>query len=599
MTGTGTFFGDSNVGQGNFSAIVGSRGEDFYPNSSNNGFERDSNGLIWTEMMGRDVDIILDPDTDSPNINFGISGAHMDRGGVLVPFGIETGVRVQTEEFAGLVEQGAIGVGAGDVAFMIAGANDFLDRLAIDDPADEIIADVAAAAAQNVMELANVGVKTIILSEIQPLQFAPDFAGEPETQAALAELVGAANAEMFAAIEAAGLPDDVSLVTMKYRDFIAYMTSNGEALGFTNTTDACYREDEGELCAPDFAGQNKYIWFDELHMTEAGHRIAAQWWLATLNGASGEASRQTARMPRVAYEQIESHRGFVRPGAYLGEGQRFAVWLSPVSSEPELKAVADDPATRLALDGAVFGMEGRFAENVVLGGAVSVGKTDARFVDGGQYRLEGGALSLYTAYESNEAGRLSLTVTKGGHEITGVIRVTGVDLLSASGKTNSEFWDVELAARDTDELGPLTIDHGMTLGTGHVSVDGYREQGAGGVALTYEAQYFNYNRLGLDAIVRGPSYSLTQTVSLTPVADIAYAWQFGDRDYGLTSQLIGNTAQPARIRAEAPAEHRSAIGAGVELALGGRWTLSARYARHWADDIENADEGNITLRMKF
>jgi outer membrane autotransporter protein len=597
--GSWYFFGDSNVGQGNFSAIVGSRGEDFYPNSSNNGFERDSNGLIWTEMMGRDVDIILDPDIDSPNINFGISGAHMDRGGDLISFGIETGVRVQTEEFAGLVEQGAIGVGAGDVAFMIAGANDFLDRLAIDDPAEEIIAGVAAAAAQNVMELANVGVKTIILSEIQPLQFAPDFAGEPETQAALAELVEAANAEMFTAIEAAGLPDDMNLVTMKYRDFITHMTSHGAALGFTNTTDACYREDEGELCAPDFEGQNKYIWFDELHMTEAGHRIAAQWWLATLNGASGEAARQTARMPRIAYEQIESHRGFVHPGAYLGEDQRFAVWLSPVSSGPELNAFAGDPAARLDLDGAVFGTEGRFAENFVLGGAVSVGKTDARFKDGGQYRLEGGALSLYTAYESDDTGRLSLTVTKGGHEITGITRATGVDLLSATGETESEVWDVELAARDTDELGPLTIDHGLTLATGHVSVDGYSEQGADGIALAYEAQSFNYKRLGLDAIVRGPSYSLTQTVSLTPVADIAYAWQFGDRDYGLTSPLIGNTAQPARIRAEAPAEHRSTTGAGVELALGGRWTLSARYARHWADDIENADEGNITLRMKF
>ena len=49
------FFGDSNIGQGNFSAIVGSRYDDFYPNSSNNGFERDSNGLIWAEMLGRPV----------------------------------------------------------------------------------------------------------------------------------------------------------------------------------------------------------------------------------------------------------------------------------------------------------------------------------------------------------------------------------------------------------------------------------------------------------------------------------------------------------------------------------------------------------------
>jgi outer membrane autotransporter protein len=600
-TGDGNwyFFGDSNVGQGNFSAIVGSRGEDFYPNSSNNGFERDSNGFIWAEMMGRDVDIILDPDIDSPNINFGISGAHMDRGGDLVPYGIETGVRVQTESFAGLVGQGAIAVGEDDVAFMIAGANDFLDRLAVDDPADEIIADVASAAAANVLELANVGVKTIILSEIQPLQFAPDYADEPEVQAALAELVEVANAEMFAAIEAAGLPDDVNLVTMKYKDFITYVTSHGNALGFSNTTEACYREDEGTLCAPDFAGQNTHLWFDELHMTESGHRLAAQWWLATLNGASGQASRQTGRMPRIAYEQMESHRGLVRPGTHAGPDQRFAAWLSPVSSEMKLETAGGNPSAKLDLDGAVFGMERRFAEHFILGGALSVGKTEALFNDGGRYRMEGGAVSLYTALDYQEEGRLSLSVTKGGHDITGINRVTGVDLLSAGGETESSYWDVELAARTTDKIGVFEVDHGMSLSTGRISVDGYSETGAAGLALAYEKQAFNYQCLGLDAVVRGPAYRLTETVSIAPVADVAYAWQFGDDDYRVTSQLIGNTAQAVSVRSQAPAEDRFDVGVGFQLGLGARWTVSARYAQKWASDITRADESMVSLRMAF
>lgn len=600
-TGDGNwyFFGDSNVGQGNFSAIVGSRGEDFYPNSSNNGFERDSNGLIWAEMMGRDVDIILDPDIDSPNINFGISGAHMDRGGDLVPYGIETGVRVQTEGFSGLIGQGAIGVGKDDVAFMIAGANDFLDRLAIDDPAEAIIADVAAAAAANVTELASVGVKTIILSEIQPLQFAPDYANDSEAQAALTELVEVANAEMFAAIEAAGLPDDVNLVTMKYKDFITHVTTHGEALGFSNTTDACYREDEGTLCAADFAGQNKYLWFDELHMTEAGHRLAAQWWMATLNGASGQAARQTGRMPRIAYEQMESHRALVRPGTHTAPDQIFAAWLSPVSADLKLDTAGRNPAAQLALDGAVFGMERRFAEHFVVGGALLVGKTETLFKDGGRYRMEGGAVSLYTALDYQDEGRLSLNVTKGGHDITGISRATGVDLLSAGGETSSSYWDVELAARSVDQIGPLEIDHGLSMSMGRVSVDGYEETGAAGLALAYEKQAFNYQRLGLDAVMRGPSYNLSETVRITPVADVAYAWQFGDDDYGVTSRLIGNTAQAAHIRSDAPAEDRFDVGAGFQLGLGARWTLSARYAQTFASDLSRADETMVSLRMAF
>ena len=82
-------FGDSAIGQGNWSAIVGEQGEDHSPYSSNNGFQRESNGLIWAEMLGRDVDAILDPDADSSNLNFAISGAHMTRGGDLTEFGIE------------------------------------------------------------------------------------------------------------------------------------------------------------------------------------------------------------------------------------------------------------------------------------------------------------------------------------------------------------------------------------------------------------------------------------------------------------------------------------------------------------------------------
>jgi len=163
------FFGDSAMGQGNYSAIVGEVGEDHFPYSSNNGHQRESNGLVWTEMLGRDVDIIADPDADSSNLNFAISGAHMTRGGDLTDFGIETGVQVQTQIFGDLVSDGTLDISSDDVGFVVAGANDFLDRLDLGDSAEEIMADVAQAAAANVQSLAGAGLRTIVLSEIQPL----------------------------------------------------------------------------------------------------------------------------------------------------------------------------------------------------------------------------------------------------------------------------------------------------------------------------------------------------------------------------------------------------------------------------------------------
>ena len=593
------FFGDSNIGQGNFSAIAGSRYDDFYPNSSNNGFERDSNGLIWAEMLGRDVDIILDPDLDSSNINFAISGAHMTRGGDLVPYGVETGVRVQTEEFAGLVANNSLSIGNNDVAFMIAGANDFLDRLEIDDPADEIIADVALAAAQNIAELANAGIKTIILSEIQPLQFAPQFSDAPEVQSALAELVGVANAEMQAAIEALGLPDDVNVVTMKYLAFMNHVTSNAAALGFTNTTSPCFDWADGSLCSTDFAEQNQYLWFDPLHMTEAGHAMIAQWWMATLAGANGVASYETARLPRIAYEQLESHRGYIRPGTHTSTTNTFAAWLTPISSKLDIKARAASPEVNLSLDGAALGMEKRFAEHFIVGGGLSVGKTDVDFKSGGRAKLEGGALSLYGALDYEEDGRLSLTLTKGGHDINAISRATGVALLTARGETKSDFWDVELAARSTDEIGPIKIDHGLALSAGRFKVDGYQETDADGLALRFDDQAFNYRRLTLDANLEGPGYEITPSLTLSPLADIGYTYQFGDKDYGLTSQLVDNTAQAVTVRSFAPTRDRFDVGLGAKLSINDRWFVTARYGHEWSDDIHASDEFAVTLRAVF
>ena len=592
------FFGDSATGQGNWSAILDEQGEDHSPYSSNNGFQRESNGLIWAEMLGRDVDIVLDPDADSSNLNFAISGAHMTRRGDLIDLGIETGVQTQTELFSLLAADGSISVGSTDVAFMLAGANDFLDRLVEDDPADEIMLDIATAAASNVRALANAGLKTIILSEIQPIQYAPEFSDDPELQAILSDLVDETNAAIISAVAAETLPSDVNIVTMKYVAMVDYITSNSEALGFANTSEACFTQSD-ELCSQDVDVQNSFLFFDDLHFTEAAHRIEAQWWTATLNGANGTAALQTARMPRIVFEQQANHRSYVRPGTHSSVSDRFVAWVTPLGASSDLKATGSDPQVDLSMDGTVLGLEGRFVSNFLFGGALSLGDTTAKFEDGGRYKLKGGALSLYGAFDDQDLGRLSLTFTKGGHEIDAINRVTGVDLLNAGGATDSSFWDIEVAARSTDALGVFEIDHGLALSAGRVKVDGYEEIGATGLALGFEDQAFNYRLATLDAIVRGPSWSIFDKVAIRPTLDGAYLYQFGDDDYGLTSRLIDNTAMPVTIRSNAPAEDRFDLGLGAELLLGERWTLSARYAREWASDLDQSDEFAVTLRAAF
>lgn len=593
------FFGDSATGQGNYSAIVGEQGEDHSPYSSNDGFQRESNGLIWAEMLGRDVDIVLDPNAASDNLNFAISGAHMTRGGDLAAFGIETGVATQTELFSALVGNGTLAVNETDVAFILAGANDFLDRLEEDDPADEIMMDVAHAAAFNVRTLSDAGLKTIILSEMQPLQLAPQYADAPEVQAALADLVDATNAAILAAVAAEALPADVNVVTMKYGAMLDHITANANALGFTNVTGSCFDPETGELCSAEAHVQNSYLFFDDLHFTERAHRLEAQWWQATLAGANGRASHQTARMPRIMFEQHAQQLGYIRPGTHTDSLDRLAVWMTPTRSAYDLGGEGLVPRADLVQDGAVLGIEGRLPHNFSVGGALSLADTTAKFEDGGRYTLQGGALSVFGAVDHQGLGRVSLILTKGGHEIDEINRVTGVELLSAGGATDSSYWNVELAARSTDAIGAFEIDHGVTVSTGRIKVDGYAESGADGLALRFEDQAFNYRMASLDASLRGPGWRLSDALVLRPTLDAVYMHQFGDDDYALTSQLIDNTAQAVTIRTRAPAEDRFDAGLGVALSIGERWTLSARYARQLANDLADSHAAALTLSAAF
>ncbi|MGV6820987.1 MAG: autotransporter domain-containing protein [Parvularcula sp.] len=593
------FFGDSATGQGNWSAIIGSRGEDHYPYSSNNGYMRETNGLIWAEMLDRDVDIILDPDRDSPNLNFAISGAHMTRGGDLLQFGIETGVETQTELFGGLVDNGVLSIGDNDVAFMLAGGNDYLDRLEMDDPADEIMADIADATARNVRRLADAGVKTIILSEMQPIQYAPQYADEPEVRAALADLVAETNAAMFDAVRAESLPSDVNIVTMKYTHMVSYITSNAADLGFSNVNGSCVDQVTDEVCSPEKEVQDRFLFLDDLHFTERAQRLEAQWWMATLDGANGTAAGQTARMPRLAFAQYQNQRRYIRPGTHTDMDETFGVWLVPMGSSFNLKANGRQPKANASQNGIVMGAEGRFSKHFVVGGAFSVGDTKAEFTDAGQYKLKGGSLSLYGALDYQTDGRLSLTMTRGAQDIDDIVRVTGVDLLNASGATDSSFWDVEIAARSTDRLGSFEIDHGLALAAGRVKVDGYTETGADGLAIRFDDQVFNYRTVSLDSIIRGPDRQVSDTLTVRPMMDMTYTYQFGDDDYALTSQLIDNTAQAVTIRSNAPTEDLLDIGVGAELSLQDHWGLSLRYGRQWANDIDGAEQTTISLRTSF
>lgn len=592
------FFGDSATGQGNWSAIVGEHGEDHWPYSSNNGYARESNGLIWAEMMGREVDIVLDPTRTASSLNFAISGAHMTRGGDLLPFGVQTGVQVQTDLFGAMVAAEELDIHRDDVAFMLAGGNDFLDRLDQGDNALDILQDVANAAAYNVRNLAEAGVKTIILSEMQPIQYAPEFAGQSALQADLAALVEATNQAMLAAIAAQGLPDDVNLVTMKYSALLAHMTGHADALGFSNTVSGCYDDEAETICATDVEGQNSYLFFDDLHFTERAHRLEAQWWTATLNGANGEAARQVSRLPNAAQYVLENIQQDVVARQGQAPEQGYVLFSDVQHVDAELEGLGHDIRTDVRSTGGSFGAEARLNETYLGGVAISYGEGQGDFADQSGFDLKTRALHAWVGAQFGTM-TYALTGVYGWTDLDQIQRQTGVDLVTAQGQTDGRYWDVSLSASRTYERLGFSLRSRAAVHVSELEVDGFVETGATGLALEYADQTQRSERLEGLLEGRGPSWQWGDATRLTPVVDARWRYELGDRRHGLDARLIDNTADWARIETGGAARNRADLSAGFDLDLAPNWSVSGRYHHTFADDLSDADRVTLGARFTF
>jgi phospholipase/lecithinase/hemolysin len=162
------------------------------------------------------------------------------------------------------------------------GSNDLSDILAGALPS-QYNADIAAAVANvdnAIGSLAADGAKNFLIVTVPDLGKTPAaIAGGPAVEAGASGLSAEFDSALISSVDAIASLDSLNLSTLDTYALLDGIVANPSMYGFTNVTSPCVTGATdyvgGTACASTLAAQDKYLFWDDLHPTEAGQMIVA------------------------------------------------------------------------------------------------------------------------------------------------------------------------------------------------------------------------------------------------------------------------------------------------------------------------------------
>jgi phospholipase/lecithinase/hemolysin len=169
------------------------------------------------------------------------------------------------------------------------GSNDLLDILT-GAPPSQYATDITAAVDNidsAIGSLAADGAKNFLILTVPDLGVTPDaIAGGSGVQFAASALAAEFDSALISSLDAIASLDSLNLSTLDTYSLLDAIVANPSSYGFTNVTSPCVTGAidyvGGTACASTLAAQNKYLFWDDLHPTEAGHAIVADAALAVV-----------------------------------------------------------------------------------------------------------------------------------------------------------------------------------------------------------------------------------------------------------------------------------------------------------------------------
>lgn len=582
------FFGDSDLEQGNFQILSGRPAADFAPYFCGGGLCRDSNGPVWPERLRPGVQAALAATPGAPALNFAVSGAHMTGRGDPA-LAEPSGVAVQIAQFAALQDAGRLVVRPQDRFFIHAGTND-LTRLLEGDAPDLVASDIVAATVAHVSALADRGARTIVVARVQPVQYLPMLAGEEldELRSAIGDLVSDTNAALTDALLVLKptLPTGANIILVDQEAFFRHVTENAAELGFVNTAEPCFDADTGALCSTDPAAQNRYLFFDDNHLSAAGHELLAAWYQATLDGASGAAARTAGQVPGAMLDQARRGRDQTR-GARALTGDRPGLFMAPVAADMRRRSDGAD-ALELRLRGGVIGGQLALGERGRAGLAVSRLETTAGRDAPSGFEVREWSASVFADLDIAGA-RVSVSADYARPEMRDFRRAVGVPGMTATGEARAERWGFGLDVTETVRVGRIQLEARSGIAYDRVRMGGFEEAGADGLALRYAAQTAGHWRLDSEVRALFAPWSAGAGLKVQPSLRVRSETRLGGGRRHVRSTLIDNLADTACLTLAREGRDQASVGAGLDLQFGRVTALGIVYERA----ISGPDRGDL------
>ena len=246
-----------------------------------------SNGATWAEQLARQLQRPTsgEPALVAPAVftNYAVGRARARANApVFALYDLGTQVNRFLSDFGGHASPAnvyVIWIGANDL-------DDALNALASDPTgaaSGAIIQAAIAAVASNIQTLWASGARTLLIPNLPDLAVTPAVRGlGPAAQAAATQLTAAYNDALEQALQALQALPEIRFVRLDVSALLSEILVDPEAFGLTDVQDSCltFGVMQGAVCErPD-----RYLFWDGIHPTRAGHHIIA--------GAAAHALRQ-------------------------------------------------------------------------------------------------------------------------------------------------------------------------------------------------------------------------------------------------------------------------------------------------------------------